>query len=311
MRLIIDTDAGVDDAEAIMLALHHSDVTVEAITTVSGNTHVDKVVRNVFTVLDIMEADVPVYRGSDRPLVQELEHADEFHGSDGMGDMDDRQPSQRKLAEGHAALELIKRINESPDEITLIALGPLTNVALAIQLDPSLPEKIKQFYFMGGTIAAQGNAGLTSEYNIEGDPEAAFMVLRAFSHATMLSWETTVRHAFAWEKFDELTQIDTKRGRFFQSMTKKTSKFLREEIGYAGYLLPDPLTMSILMEPDLLLESETHFMTVELNGKYTRAQTVIDYYDRFGKEANVTIATKVNTDGVYELYQQMLKGGTS
>lgn len=309
MRLIIDTDAGVDDAEAIMLATHNPDVQVEAITTVSGNCHIDKVIPNVFTVLDIMEADVPVYRGADRPLVQELEHADEFHGSDGLGDMDDRQPSNRQLVEGHAVLELIKRVNESPNEITLIALGPLTNIALAVQFDPSLPEKIKQFYFMGGTIAAKGNAGLTSEYNIEGDPEAAFMVLREFPQATMLSWETTLWHPFTWAKFDDLTQIDTKRGRFFKSMTKKTSSFLRQLPNTPGYLLPDPLTMSILMKPELLLESESHFTTVELNGKYTRAQTVIDYYDRSGKEANATIATKVDIDGVYALYQQMLGGG--
>lgn len=309
MRLIIDTDAGVDDAEAIMLALHQPDVTVEAITAVSGNTHIDKVVPNVLTVLDVMEQDVPVYRGADRPLVMTLEHADEYHGSDGLGDIPNRQPPTRNAADGHAVQEIIRRANAEPGELTLIALGPLTNIALAIQLDPDLPYKFKNFTFMGGTIAARGNAGtLTSEYNIYSDPEAAFMVLRAFPHATMLSWETTIQHSFPWDKFDHLREIDTRRGRFFHDMTAKTHRTLRDEFKYNGYLLPDPLAMSITMQPEIIKEKETHYVSVELQGELTRGQTVIDYFDRTGQPANVEIVTHLDIDQVYLMYDAMLKG---
>jgi len=309
MRLIIDTDAGVDDAEAIMLALHEPDVTVEAITTLSGNTHIDNVVPNVLTVLDVMEQDVPVYRGVDRPLLTELEHADDYHGSDGLGDIPDRQPPSRQIAEGHAVQEIIRRVNAEPGELTLVALGPLTNIALAVQLDPELPQKIKHFTFMGGTIAARGNAGtITSEYNIYSDPEAAFMVLRAFPQATMLSWETTTRHAFPWDKFAHLREIETKRGRFFHDMTNKTHRTLRDEYHYPGYLLPDPLAMAVTLYPDIVKEKETHYVSVELNGTLTRAQTVIDYYDRSGHPANVDIITRLDIDRVYLMYDAMLKG---
>ena len=162
MKLIIDTDAGVDDAQAIMLALSDPAVNVLAITTLTGNVHIRQVNPNVLTILEIMGRAVPVYAGIDRPLVQEWGDAAEFHGGDGLGNFQDRPPLTRSLEDEHAVPALLRLSREHAGELTLIALGPLTNIAAACRVDPGFPARIKQFVFMGGTIAAHGNTPIVT-----------------------------------------------------------------------------------------------------------------------------------------------------
>ncbi len=307
MKLIIDTDAGVDDAQAIMLALSDPAVDVLAITTLTGNVHIRQVNPNVLTILEIMNRDVPVYAGIDRPLIQPWEDAAEFHGGDGLGNFRDRPPLTRALADEHAVPALLRLSREYDGELTLIALGPLTNIAAAVRLDPGFPGRIKQFVFMGGTIAAQGNTPIvTAEYNIYTDPEAAFITLAAFPDATMLSWETTLAHGFSWGKFNRLCQIETVNGRFFTQISQGTAKRLRDTYFRPAYLLPDPLAMAITLQPDLIQQSGKYFVTIELNGNRTRGQTVIDYSGISGEAPNVNIVQSLDTDGVYDLFTNAL-----
>ncbi len=308
LRLVIDTDAGVDDAQAIMMALAHPGVHVEAITTVTGNVHVDKVVPNVFSTLAIMEAQVPVYRGAERPLVAPWGAEEAFHGTDGLGDIRSRPTATQELESEHAVLALIRLANEFPGELTLLTLGPLTNIALALRIDPSLPSKIKQFVWMGGTIRAHGNTPMvTAEWNIYCDPEAAYMVLDAFPMSTMLSWEATVDFPFSWDQFDTLCQVDTRAGHFFRDISAKTAAFLRQINPDFGYLLPDPLAMAVTLEPDIIHASEVHFVSVELSGALTRGQTVIDYAGLTRRPANVRIVTGLSIERVYALFEPMLR----
>jgi purine nucleosidase len=305
MRLIIDTDAGVDDAQAIMLALAAPDVTVEAITTLSGNVHVDKVVRNVLIILDVMGANVPVYRGAETALVNPMPPEEgHVHGGDGMGVRGTIEPD-------HAALALVRLINESPGEMTLIALGPLTNLALALNIDPALPSKVKRFVFMGGTVSARGNTDMvTAEWNIHCDPEAAALVLASFPEATMLSWEATVWNPLPWPVYEELAAAPTAAGRMFAGITAKTRDFAEHlKPRLPGYLIPDPLAMALVLWPELALESSHHYTVVELNGRYTRGQTVIDYMNRLGQPANVHHVTKVDMNGVADLYRAAIFAG--
>lgn len=306
LRLIIDTDAGVDDAQAIMMALAHPGVTVEAITTLSGNIHVDKVVRNVLTVLDVMGAQVPVYRGAESALMVGMPPEEvHVHGDDGMGDWPERPPVRGEIEPEHAALALVRLINEAPGELTLIALGPLTNLALAIKLDPELPNKVKRFVFMGGTVNARGNTMMvTAEWNIYCDPEAAALVLASFPDSTMLSWEATVWNPLPWDVYYELSATATPAGRLFAGITAKTRDFAEHlKPRLPGYLIPDPLAMALVLQPELALESFRHYTVVELRGDYTRGQTVIDYMNRLYKPANVLHVTKLDMDGVAELYR--------
>lgn len=306
MRMIIDTDAGVDDAQAIMMALASPGVAVEAITTVTGNIHVDKVVPNVLAVLDIMKKDAPVYRGADRPLIANWSPEEQVHGQDGLGNWKDRPPTQRRAESEHAVNALLRLANQAPGQYTLVALGPLTNIALAAQLDPSFPAKIKQFVFMGGTIQAMGNAAnLTSEFNIYCDPEAAYMALRAFPMSTMLSWETTMAHPMTWAQFEALTGLDTDAARFMKATSSVTAELIKS-YQYDGYLLPDPLAMAITVQPDLIRKSAEYAVTVELHGAHTRGQTIIDYRGRSGHRPNVRVVQELDMDGVAALYRRML-----
>ena len=303
MKLIIDTDAGVDDAQAIMLALTHPGVDVLAITTLTGNVHIRQVNPNVLTILEIMGRAVPVYAGFDRPLIAEWEDAAEFHGGDGLGNFRDRPALTRSIEDEHAVLALLRLSREYEGELTLIALGPLTNIAAAVRLDPDFPARLKQFVFMGGTIAAHGNTPIvTAEYNIWTDPEAAAITLDAFDDATMLSWETTLAHGFPWDQFNALCAIDTVYGRFFRAISQETAERLQTTYRRPAYLLPDPLAMAITLRPDLIRGSGKFYTTVELNGRHTRGQTVIDYNHVSGRAPNVNVIQALDTDGVYDLF---------
>ena len=307
MKLIIDTDAGVDDAQAILLALSQPDVDVLAITTLTGNVHIRQVNPNVLTILQVMNRDVPVYAGFDRPLIHAWEDAAEFHGGDGLGNYRDRPALTREIEDEHAVLALLRLSREYPGELTLIALGPLTNIAAAVRLDPDFPARIKQFVFMGGTIAAHGNTpNLTAEYNIYTDPEAAHITLAAFPESIMLSWETTLAHGFVWDKFNALCAIDTVNGRFFKAISQETAVRLQTTYRRPAYLLPDPLAMAITLRPELIQESGKYFVTVELTGQHTRGQTVIDYNDISRHAANVNVIQTLDTDGVYQLFVDAL-----
>ena len=305
--MIIDTDAGVDDAQAIMLALTHPGVDTLAITTLTGNVHIRQVNPNVLTILEIMGRDVPVYAGIDRPLISEWEDAAEFHGGDGLGNFRDRPALSRAIQDEHAVLALLRLSREYEGELTLIALGPLTNIAAAVRLDPDFPARIKQFVFMGGAIAAQGNTpNVTAEYNIWTDPEAAAITLAAFDDATMLSWETTLAHGFPWDQFNALCAIDTVNGHFFNAISQATAERLQTIYGRPAYLLPDPLAMAAALRPDLIRQSGKFYATVELNGRHTRGQTVIDYTGISGEPPNVNIIQALDTDGVYQLFVDAL-----
>ena len=307
MKMIIDTDAGVDDAQAIMLALGDPNVELVGITTLTGNVHIRQVNLNVLTILEIMNRDVPVYAGIDRPLIAEWEDATEYHGADGFGDYHDRPPLTRQIEDEHAVLALLRLSQEHEGELTLIALGPLTNIAAATRLDPGFPARIKQFVFMGGTISAAGNTpNLTAEFNIYGDPEAAHITLAAFDDAHMLSWETTVAHGLAWDKFDALCAIDTVNGRFFRTISRITAERLKHFYHRTVYLLPDPLAMAITLKPELIRQASRHYVSVELSGALTRGQTVIDYMGASGNPPNVNIIQRLDVDGVYQLFVEAL-----
>jgi purine nucleosidase len=309
MRLIIDTDAGVDDSQAILMALTHGGARVEAITTVTGNVHVDKVNRNVIAILALMGMRIPIYSGATLPLVEPWHAgAPEVHGDDGLGNWTDRPHPLQGLEREHAVNALVRLVNENPGQYTIVALGPLTNLAMAQRLDPSFASKVKQLYFMGGTLQGVGNTTtVTAEFNIWCDPEAAHIVLSSFPRATMLSWETTLAHPIDWDTYGRLANMGSPRSRFFRDTTRVISGLMRSYGFLRGYLLPDPLAMAIALEPALIRQAADYIMMVELRGTHTRGQTVIDHMARTGLQPNVTAITEIDMAGVVRLYERMLR----
>src|SRR5262245_31059602 len=178
-RLVVDTDPGVDDALALMLAFASPHVRVEAVTVVAGNVGLERTVANACTILDTLGADsgsTPVFRGCDRAFLGGRVAATS-HGADGLGDCH-FPPSPRRVEAEHGSLALVRPANECPGELTLVALGPLTNLAVAMNLDPGLPQKYQRLVVMGGAVRATGNMPSPStEFNVTSDPEAAAVVL--------------------------------------------------------------------------------------------------------------------------------------
>ena len=299
-RLVIDTDPGVDDTHAIMAAFAHPDAQVEAITTVAGNVSLERTTANVCTILDVLEQDVPVYAGCHRPMVGEPVDASYFHGADGLGDSG-YPPSSRPVADEHAVNALVRMANESPGELTLVAIGPLTNVAMATRLDPSLPQKFKRLVVMGGTIHGQGNVTTAAEFNAYADPEAVAVVFDEWPGLTLASWETTMDHGFQAEQVDALLAIDSPRAEFFRRITNRSIEVIQQILGRKTMLQPDLLAVAAALEPDIVLRSERHRVEVELSGRHTRGHTTVDWNDRSGKEPNVNVILEMDKDRLWEM----------
>src|SRR5579859_7973739 len=190
LQLLIDTDPGVDDALAILMAHAHADVL--GLSVAAGNVGLAHTTRNARTLVDLVKASTPVFAGCPTPLVRLSEEDAAFvHGHDGLGDVGFPEPKTVAVDE-HAALAILRITHEHPGEITLVALAPLTNLALALRLDPSLPERVKRLIVMGGAVTGHGNTGrVPAEFNVGFDPEAAHVVFESFPDFDLVDWELT------------------------------------------------------------------------------------------------------------------------
>lgn len=293
-HFIIDTDPGIDDAQAIMMACAHPNVVVEALTIVAGNVGLDRTVANACTILDVMNSDAKVYPGCAQGFVYHGEDAAYVHGGDGLGDAG-YPPSPRTVEEEHGSLALLRMANEAPGKYTLVALGPLTNLALALKLDPDLGSKFKRLVIMGGAVRSMGNTpNLTAEFNIFADPEAAHVVFERWPQFELVDWEATMAHAFSLETVNQWTSIDTERGDFFRRITSFIIEYLTKEYETPRYSAADPLAMAVALEPEIIARAESHFVSVETSGHLTRGQTVVDWRDRSGRSANASIVLAVD-----------------
>jgi purine nucleosidase len=292
--LLIDTDPGVDDALAILMAHQHADVA--ALTVAAGNVGLGHTVRNARTLVELIGARTPVYAGCPSPLVRDPDEDAAFvHGADGFGDVGFAEPAHPAQAE-HAALALIRLTRERPGELTLVALGPLTNLALAVRLDPSLPERVKRLVVMGGAVTGHGNTGkVPAEFNIGFDPEAAHVVFGAFPMFDLVDWEATVRHAFADEAYERWVASGDRRAAFFDQIFATARRFNAEH-ERTGFIAADALAMAVALDPGIVTRAETRHVAVELDGRLTRGATVVDWHRRLGGRPNARIVLEVDQD---------------
>ncbi len=308
-KFIIDTDPGVDDAHALLMAFAHPNVEVEAICVVAGNVGLERTLANTCTILDIIDTDVPVYRGCNGPLViPGADAAEHVHGQDGLGDIG-YPPSNRKIEVEHAAAALVRMANEAPGELTLVAVGPLTNVAVALKLDPDLPNKLKRLVVMGGAIYAQGNtSNLSTEFNIYADPEAAFVVFKAWPELTLVSWETTLAHPISEHVIASWQSLPTPQAKFFEKISAGVRTFLKKVYDEERMFAADGLAMAVALEPDIVTAAEKHHVSIELNGRFTRGQTTVDWMDRGEHLPNANIVLTVDQSRLETLLTMALGG---
>ncbi len=310
-RILIDTDPGVDDAHAILMAAAHPNTKIEAIFTVGGNVGLEHTTRNAQAIVEVINQDIPIYAGCGDALLLLDEEATIVHGRDGLGDANIR-PQNGKLEEGHACLALLRYVNEDPGELTLIAIGPLTNIAVALKLDPMLPKKLKRFVVMGGAVTSRGNtSNVTAEFNFLADPEAAHVVFEMWSRAgcliELVDWEATVRHQMPEEVVDKFSSMNTPRSDFFRDISTPALNFALQKHGSRILFGADPLAMAVTLEPDIVTHAEERYAMVEINGRFTRGQSVVDWGNDMEKPPNTRIIIDVDIDRFHGLMEKGLE----
>lgn len=293
---LIDTDVASDDAVALIMALRASEVRVVAITTVAGNVEVQQATRNALYTVELCGADVPVYAGADKPLVRVHQSATWFHGRDGLGDHDYPPPHQSP-GELHAVDAMIDAIEANPG-LVLVTLGPLTNVALALAKNPAIATKVGRCVVMGGAPCCEGNVTPAAEYNVWVDPEAARAVLLSGLPVELVGWQLS-RGAAVLDQ-NEIAQIqgfDNKVAQFAIECNSRARLAYLEQTGEDGISLPDPVTMSIALDPTIGTYWSEHYVDVETRSELTRGMTVVDRLNVAANERNRSVWERVLQTG--------------
>jgi purine nucleosidase len=274
---LIDTDTASDDAVALVIALRHREVDVAAITVVAGNVPLDKAVQNALYTVELCGADVPVHAGAAAPLRRALRTAQFVHGDDGMGDIG-LPLTGRKPASEDAVGVLVDEINRRPaGTVTLVTLGPLTNVALALRRDPAIATRLAALVIMGGTGDAVGNISAVAEFNIWVDPDAAAEVFESGAPITMVGWDISRKYAFVPPVDAERLRAQGPLGEFAVDIQATLSEFTATETHLDGFDLPDPITVAIAIDPTIATDVRRLNVRVETAEGIATGQTVIDH----------------------------------
>jgi purine nucleosidase len=273
--ILIDTDTASDDAVALIMALRSRQVQVEAITVVAGNVSVEQGSRNALYTAELCASDVPVFAGAAAPLLRDLQTAHWFHGNDGLGDHG-YAPSKKSFEAEHAVDAIIRVVKQTPG-IEIVTLGPLTNLALALTREPALVPNVSRCVVMGGAPSCEGNVTPAAEFNIWVDPEAARIVFRSGLPIEMIGWQLCLGPAAVdTGDIDSLNKLATPFADFAVRCNSVAMEAYRKQTGAIGISLPDPIAMSILLDPSLCLHSSQHFVEIETQSELTRGMTVVD-----------------------------------
>ncbi len=304
-NFIIDTDTASDDAVALVMALQAPDVAVKAITVVAGNVPLAQAVQNALYTVELCSATVPVYAGCAKPLLRELATAQEVHGNDGMGDIG--LPLQgRRPAPGHAADALRAQIKAHAGDITLVTLGPLTNVALALLREPELAQQVSHCYIMGGIGTGHGNISPLAEFNIWVDPEAAKIVFESGLPITMVGWDISWKYAtFDAAAVADLRSCGTALADFFVDIQSTLTDYAIAETGLAGFDLPDPITMAIALDPSLAQYRKLR-VDITTGDDLARGLTVVDWLGMTGRPPQVNVVTQADRAAFVDLLKRCL-----
>lgn len=308
--IILDVDTGVDDAIAIILALKFPELDVKAITTVSGNVHVDEVTKSTKVVIGIAGSnEVRLGKGSSVSLRRTRFHAPEVHGEDGLGNMRSKyiQYSERIKTERAVPL-ILEIINESRVPVTIVATGPLTNIARAIQIDKRKMQKVKRIISMGGAFNYPGNTGPLAEFNYYVDPDAVDVVARSGITLTILPLNVTEKLPLLRDDVEKWTrQNPSTISRFICDISKFYMTYHKKGGSINGGYLHDPLAVAIAALPSLIMRSVKIPFLIETNGLYTSGTTINrDARAREKKAPVVTVITHVNRGRFMKIFRSLL-----
>lgn len=294
-QIIIDTDPGIDDAVALAIALFSNELEVKLITTVAGNVGLDYVTQNALKLLEFFGKDIPVAKGLDAPLIREMKDASQVHGETGMEGYDFKKPTNQLLLNEHAINAMRETILNSKELITILAIGPLTNIAMLLKMYPETKAQIKEIIFMGGSLT-RGNSSVMSEFNIDFDPEAAKIVFDSGVPIVMVGLDIGLKVLIFPEESQKIKAMN-KVGEMFYDLFKRYRGGSME----TGLTMYDSTAIAYLLRPDLF-EVTKSFLDVELNGKYTTGTTIVDLQGLLNEEPNATICVDIDQDGFKEWF---------
>ena len=306
MKVILDTDPGIDDALALILLKAMPEVSLQAITVTHGNTTVEKCTTNALKLVELLGlTDVPVALGATEPLVKNLSIAEETHGDTGLGHAVLPEP-QTKISGTNAANLIIEIVNANPGEITILCIGPVTNLALALLKDPSLRKKIKNVVSMAGSIHYPGNATPSSEYNVFCDPESYDILLRSGIDLTIVPLDVTYQCLFTKSHVERLSDAREDIRTFIDRSTAFYMEFHAEYQGIQGCAINDPLAAALLVNPDLVSYRD-YYVDIELRGEFTTAKLSADHFKASGNAPNAKVAMEVDVEAFMDFFIERVK----
>jgi purine nucleosidase len=320
-KIIFDTDPGSDDALALMLALNSPELDVRAITVVPGNVTASQGLENALRMVSLANrCDIPVAAGAQHPLFQKLITAEFWHGKNGLANVE-LPPSKCKVDSHFGPDLIIQMVHAAPHEITLVPVGPLTNIALAVEKDPSIVPLVKEVILMGGSITG-GNVNAAAEANIYNDPEAARIVFQAGWPVTMVGLDVGDKTLFSQKYLDQLGQTHGPVNDFIYAVAKYLIN-LAAQFGASGTPMYDPLAVGVAIDATLVKAPEMH-VDVETRGEFTRGETVANrrgyvernvlHGDRYVIEGadkvtpNAKVCVDVEADRFLQLFVARIKG---
>ena len=300
-KIIIDTDPGQDDAVAILLALASPELDLLGLTAVAGNVPLALTEKNARIVCELADrADIPVFAGADTPLNRKLVTAEHVHGKTGLDGPQLPDPTM-PLQPTHAVDFLIDTLRQEPEgEVTLLPIGPLTNIAMAFERAPDIIGKVAEIVLMGGAYFEVGNITPAAEFNIYVDPEAAEIVFRSGVPLTVMPLDVTHKALTTRPRVEAFRSLGTRTGEMVAAWTDFFERFDKEKYGSEGAPLHDPCTVAYLLEPDLFTGRHIN-VEIETQSVLTRGMTVADWWRVTDRTANATFIGDVNSDGYFDL----------
>jgi purine nucleosidase len=304
-RIIIDADPGIDDALAILLAIASPDISLEAITVVNGNCSVDQGVQNTLSILELTDAThIPVARGSSVPLVKPLLLAPETHGNTGIGYAQLPTP-KIKPSQQHAVNLIIDTIMSSPGEISVVAIGPLTNLALALRLEPRIAQAVQEVFIMGGAINFAGNTTPQAEFNTYCDPHAAHIVYHSGMPITLAPLDVTYHVIITQLDVDQLLEHKSPISTFIAEATRFYMEFHKSYQKIQGCVINDPLALALTIRPDFV-ETQDLYVDVDINSGVSMGKTFADFFNITDQAANIKVALSVQARDFIEFFKERM-----
>ena len=306
--LLIDTDPGVDDALALLMAFNDARHEIVGLTIAAGNVGLQHTVRNALKLCEVAgRSDIPVFAGAPAPLLHPSPDAGYVHGQDGFGDVGFAPAAKQAEAE-HAALAILRLSHVHAGRLVLVALGPLTNIALALKLDPTLPQRVARFVVMGGAVTCHGNITPAAEFNFYFDPEAAHITLQAFERYDLADWEATIAHGLPHDQVDAWLAADSERARFYARISEKTRLWSADRRGN-HWFAADALAMAFVLAPEGALELAERPLAIELQGQHARGASVVDWRREGGRPDQANILLRYDQARFQDLIRAALAAG--